>query len=60
MGLNDEMMNPMEEGTTEEQLNLTYLLDTSGSMIGGKINQLNLAMQEAVDVAEEAAVEREV
>jgi uncharacterized protein YegL len=60
MGLNDEMMNPMEEGTTEEQLNLTYLLDTSGSMIGEKINQLNIAMQEAVDVAEESAAEMEV
>ena len=60
MGLNDEIKNPMEEATTEQQLNLTYLLDTSGSMIGEKINQLNLAMQEAVDVAEETAVEREV
>ena len=61
MGMNDDMMfNPMEEGTTEPQLNLTYLLDTSGSMYGEKINQLNLAMQEAVDVAEESAAEMEV
>ena len=59
MGMND-IINPFEQGTTVPQLNLTYLLDTSGSMYGEKINQLNLAMQEAVDVAEEAAMEMEV
>jgi len=47
-------------GTTKYQLNLIYLLDTSGSMYGEPINQLNVAMAEAVQVAEEAAKEKEV
>lgn len=49
-----------EVGTTRYQLNLIYLLDTSGSMAGEAINQLNVAMAEAVQVAEEAAMEKEV
>ena len=47
-------------GTTKFQLNLIYLVDTSGSMYGEPINQLNVAMAEAVQVAEEAAMEKEV
>lgn len=46
--------------TTKYQLNLIYLVDTSGSMYGEPINQLNVAMAEAVQVAEEAAMEKEV
>lgn len=46
--------------TTKYQLNLIYLVDTSGSMTGEPINQLNAAMGEAVTVAEEAANEKEV
>lgn len=46
--------------TTKYQLNLIYLLDTSGSMSGEPINQLNRAMAEAVQIAEEAARENEI
>lgn len=46
--------------TTKYQLNLIYLLDTSGSMFGEPINQLNRAMAEAVQIAEEAARENEI
>ena len=46
--------------TTRYQLNLIYLLDTSGSMNGERINQLNAAMEEAVQVAEEAAMAKEI
>ena len=52
--------DPFKKGTTQYQLNLIYLVDTSGSMIGEPINQLNAAMSEAVTVAEEAANEKEV
>lgn len=54
------MYDEFEAGTTKYQLNLIYLLDTSGSMIGEPINQLNVAMAEAIQVAEEAAKEKEV
>lgn len=47
-------------GTTRYQMNLIYIVDSSGSMIGVPINQLNVAMAEAVQVAEEAALEKEV
>lgn len=46
--------------STKYQLNLIYLVDTSGSMQGEAINQLNSAMAEAVEVAEEAALKKEV
>lgn len=52
--------NPFDGGTTKYQLNLIYLVDTSGSMTGEPINQLNAAMGEAFTVAEEAANEHEV
>lgn len=54
------MSDEFSSGTTKYQLNLIYLLDTSGSMYGERINQLNSAMAEAVKVAEDAAMEREV
>ena len=54
------MYDEFEAGTTKYQLNLIYLLDTSGSMYGEPINQLNVAMAEAIQVAEEAAMEKEV
>ena len=54
------MTDEFETGTTRFQMNLIYLLDDSGSMTGEAINQLNVAMAEAVQVAEEAAREREV
>lgn len=47
-------------GATKYQLNLIYLLDTSGSMYGERINQLNVAMADAVQIAKEAAMENEV
>ena len=60
MGLNDEnMVGIIGETTTKECINLTYLLDTSGSMVGQKINQLNVAMSEAVQTVEEEAISRE-
>ena len=54
------MPSLIEQGTTKYQLNLIYLLDTSGSMYGEPINQLNVAMAEAIQMAEEAANEKEV
>lgn len=50
----------LDGGTTKFQLNLIYLVDTSGSMHGEPINQLNVAMAEAIMVAEEAALSNEV
>lgn len=49
--------------TTKYSMNLIYLVDVSGSMKkneGERINQLNVAMTEAVQVAEETAIEREI
>ena len=54
------MYDEFSQGTTKYQLNLIYLLDTSGSMYGEPINQLNVAMAEAVQIAEEAVKEKEV
>lgn len=54
------MYDEFEAVPTKYQLNLIYLLDTSGSMYGEPINQLNVAMAEAIQVAEEAAMEKEV
>lgn len=54
------MVDKISGSTTKYQLNLIYLVDTSGSMYGEPINQLNVAMAEAVQVAEEAALEKEV
>lgn len=59
----DEMptdVDPFEGGTTRYQMNLIFLLDTSGSMYGERINQLNIAMEEAAKVAEETARSMEV
>lgn len=60
MSNNVKMPDEFQAGTTKYQLNLIYLLDTSGSMHGEPINQLNAAMAEAVQVAEEAAKDKEV
>ena len=54
------MCDEFSQVATKYQLNLIYLLDTSGSMYGEPINQLNEAMAEAVQIAEEAAKEKEV
>lgn len=53
-------INMWENTSVKYQLNLIFLLDTSGSMTGERINQLNIAMAEAVQVAEECAAEKEV
>ena len=55
----------MERYTYDEdiirlELNLIFLLDTSGSMMGERINQLNLAMNEALQLAEETSIAKEV
>ena len=47
-------------GFTKPQMNLIYLLDTSGSMWNEPINQLNAAMVDALEVAKEAGIEKEV
>lgn len=54
------MCDEFENSSIRYQLNLIYLLDTSGSMYGEAINQLNVAMAEAIQVAEEAAKEMEI
>jgi uncharacterized protein YegL len=43
-----------------DTMNLIFLLDTSGSMAGQRINQLNTAMPIALDAAREAAMNKEV
>jgi uncharacterized protein YegL len=50
----------MGEGMVRETLNLYYLLDTSGSMSGARIQQLNDCMQELKPALEEAGVENNV
>lgn len=47
-GALDEYLDEFREGTIRYQLNLIFLLDVSGSMYGESINQLNVAMAEAV------------
>ena len=48
------------ESFTLAQLNLIYVLDTSGAMSGEPINQLNAAMVKALKVAEEVGIEMEL
>lgn len=59
-GALDEYLDEFRQGTLRYQLNLFFLADTSISMDGEPINQLNVAMAEAVQVAEDAAKEKEV
>lgn len=54
------MYNIMKSDPLLSQLNLIYLLDTSSSMYGERINQLNVAMTEAIRVVEEVVKENEV
>lgn len=61
MGMDDSLKNAIfETGSTEPQLAVTFLLNTSESMRGEKISELNKAMEEALDDVEETALEREV
>ena len=48
------------ESLERYRANIIFLLDTSGSMCGEKICKLNTLMAEAVNVAEEAAMKKEV
>ena len=50
----------MAEGMVRERLNIYYLLDTSGSMSGPRIQQLNTCMQELKPALEEAGIENNV
>lgn len=50
----------MAEGMVRETLNIYYLLDTSGSMSGSRIQQLNTCMQELKPALEEAGIEHNV
>jgi uncharacterized protein YegL len=54
-----EVHNEIMGGVSRSKINLFYLLDTSGSMSGERINQLNIAMVEALSIAEEVANEKE-
>ena len=49
-----------EEISPLPTLNLIFLLDTSGSMTGERINHLNAAMDEVVRIAEAATKEQEI
>lgn len=44
----------------QKTLNIFYLLDTSGSMTGSKIDQLNRAMREVLSLASKQAITSEV
>ena len=50
----------MPEGMVRERLNIYYLLDTSGSMSGPRIQQLNTCMQELKPALEEAGIDNNV
>jgi len=50
----------MAEGMVRETLNIYYLLDTSGSMSGARIQQLNDCMQELKPALEEAGIDNNV
>lgn len=50
----------MPEGMVRETLNIYYLLDTSGSMSGARIQQLNTCMQELKPALEEAGIDNNV
>lgn len=45
---------------TKDCLNIIFLLDTSGSMIGSRIDQLNYAMPEALQALKKVAISEEV
>ena len=45
---------------TKDCLNIIFLLDTSGSMIGPRIDQLNYAMPEALQALKKVAISEEV
>ena len=47
----------MAEGMVLERLNIYYLLDTSGSMSGARIQQLNTCMQELKPALEKAGID---
>ena len=57
MGTNDDLF---KEGATKDTMNFIFLFDTSGSMSGVRINQLNSAMPEVLSICQKAALEREV
>jgi len=50
----------MAEGMVREKLNIFYLLDTSGSMGGPRIEQLNSCMTDLKQALEEAGIENNV
>ena len=52
--------NDFSAGLTKEELNIIFLLDTSGSMSGARISQLNCAMPEALAALREAAMKQEM
>ena len=52
--------NDFSAALTKEELNIIFLLDTSGSMSGARINQLNCAMPEALAALREAAMKQEM
>lgn len=56
MGMNDEISVAL----SKEELNIIFLLDTSGSMTGERITQLNCAMQDAMLALKNAAMKEEV
>jgi uncharacterized protein YegL len=50
----------MAEGMVRERLNVYFLLDTSSTMAGEKIEQLNTFMQEVKPVLEESSIDHDV
>ena len=50
----------MAKGIVRERLNIYYLLDTSVSMKGAKIQQLNIYMKELKSALEEAAINENI
>ena len=50
----------MADGMVRERLNIYYLLDSSGSMSGARIQQLNNCMEELKPLLEEGGIEHNV
>lgn len=57
MGKNDYKFT---DAIVKDELNIFYIMDTSGSMAGERINQLNCAISEALAAFKDAAMKAEI
>jgi uncharacterized protein YegL len=57
--MSEEILNQGAQGVTANCTNIIFLLDTSGSMYGERINQLNYGMSETLNVLVEESFKQE-